>query len=164
MRKNYVVILSVHTMDYLTTMRSTAAGGHRALAVSVVVCYGVIAGLSVMRHGEKNRCHHLNLRAVSLLRDAARCSIRADKVSGECDDRYADAARARIYVAAVERLMSASDVSRLTGISLDELRDYSDNQLLEARSRLGAAQTPLLDKVPLPKNLQWGKKKQLRKK
>lgn len=118
---------------------STLAGqGHRALAATTVLLYAAFTVASIVRHGEHSKCKHMVLRAVSLLREAARASLRADK--SKCpEDKYMDAASARIYVRAVERLMSAEDVKSSTSISLDELRQYTDNCLDEARAQLEAS-------------------------
>ncbi|KAG5185093.1 hypothetical protein JKP88DRAFT_289569 [Tribonema minus] len=118
------------------TMNAESAFGHRALASLVVCVYGMIVATSVMRHGDRHKTRHMTMRAVSLLRDAARSSLRADRDGADATDAYADAARARIYIAAVERLLSAEDVAHLSGISLDKMREYVDEQLSRTRSQL----------------------------
>lgn len=117
-------------------MSALSATGHRTLAASIVAAYAVIAATSVYRHSERARCQHLTLRAVSLLREAARSSLRADKKGSCAEDRYADATNARVYVRAVERLLSAQEVKNATGLSLDELRAHTDIQWDTARQAL----------------------------
>jgi hypothetical protein len=124
----------------ITFMTAKSSQGHQILALSVILAYGIITAVSLRAHGERNKYHKLTLRAVSLLREAARSSLRADK-GGDCTDVYADAARARIYVSAVDRLLTSEEVSRLTGVSLDELRNYVDVQLSEARNAISTSKS-----------------------
>ncbi|KAG5183076.1 hypothetical protein JKP88DRAFT_273048 [Tribonema minus] len=120
----------------LQPMNAGSAFGHRALAAAVVAAYALCVAASVVRHGDRSKTRHMTMRAVSLLRDAARSSIRADRDGIDAADEYAAAARARIYVAAVDRLLSAEDVAHLTGISIDRMREYVDEQLSRARGQL----------------------------
>ena len=116
-------------------MSAVGGQGHRALAVTTVLLYAAFTVASIVRHSEHAKCKHMVLRAVSLLRDAARASLRADR--SKCpEDKYMDAVSARIYVRAVERLMSSADVKAASSISLDELRQYTDNSLDQARAEL----------------------------
>lgn len=124
------------------TLNTDSASGHRALAAMVVAVYAACVAASVMRHGDRNKTKHVMMRAVSLLRDAARSSLRADREGVDSADAYADAARARIYVAAVERLLSAEDVAQLTGISLDRMREYVDEQLARTKADLPRDESP----------------------
>lgn len=123
---------------FFGVLTSSSARGHQALAASVVLAYAVVVVASLRAHTERDRYHNITLRAVGLLRDAARSSLRADR-GGDVSDVYADAARARIYVAAVDRLLTSAEVAKLTGVSLDELRTYVDLQLSEARASLADA-------------------------
>lgn len=112
-----------------------SASGHQALAVFTILSYAAITVASVHSHSQKYKYHNMTLRAVSLLREAARASLRADK-GGSGEDVYMDSARARVYISAVDRLLSSEEVAKLTGVSLDELRSYVDEQLANARSEL----------------------------
>ena len=123
---------------FFATLTENSAKGHQALAAFTVLGYFLITAASLRAHGERDRYHSLSLRAVSLLREAARSSLRADR-GGDATDVYADAARARIYVSAVDRLLTAQEVAKLTGVSLDELRNYVDLQLSNARTSLSKA-------------------------
>lgn len=122
-------------MFKLSFLSELSAGGHQALAVSIVVSYVVLSLVSVHSQSQRHKYHNLTLRAVSLLREAARSSLRADK-GGDAADVYADACRSRIYVSAVDRLLSSQEVAKLTGVSLDELRAHVDTQLANARTAL----------------------------
>ena len=124
------------------TLNAESAYGHRALAALVIGVYAVCVAASVARHGDRNKTKHVMMRAVSLLRDAARSSLRADREGADPAEAYADAARARIYVAAVDRLLSAEDVAYLTGISLDKMREYVDEQLTRAKAELPRCDEP----------------------
>jgi hypothetical protein len=119
----------------LHLLSDLSAGGHQALALFLVLSYGAVTAVSVSAHSERHKYKNMQLRAVSLLREAARSSQRAKK-GGDAGDVYADSARARIYVSAVDRLLSSEEVAKLTGVSLDELRAHIDHQLADARSAL----------------------------
>lgn len=136
--KNILLLLKKRkegTMNMNSVMTATAASGHQALAAATVCIYGAIAAVSVHSHSEKNRYHNMTLRAVSLLREAARCSLRADR-GNDPTDVYSDAVKASVYVNAVERLLSSAEVGKLCGVSLDELRNHVDQQLSAARTGL----------------------------
>ena len=125
-------------MAILSMLSDLSAGGHQALAVFTIVSYLTIAIVSVSSQSKRHHYKNLCLRAVSLLRDAARSSTRAD-AGGDAADVYADAVRARIYISAVDRLLTSDEVSKLTGVSLDELRAHIDHQLARARTGLANA-------------------------
>lgn len=117
-------------------MTQNGASGHQALALLLVICYSALALISLVRHGERSHCHHLTLRATTLLRDAAKCSLRADQPCSSAADRFTDATRAQMYVAAVDKIMSAQDVARLTNVAIDELRAYTSSQVDDAYDAL----------------------------
>ena len=112
-----------------------SAGGHQALAVFIALVYSIVTAASVHTHAGRHKYHNMTLRAVSLLREAARSSLKADK-GVDPAEIYADASTARIYVSAVDRLLTADEVAKLTGVSLDELRGHVDLQLSKARTGL----------------------------
>lgn len=122
-------------MVSLNFLSELSAGGHQALAVFIIVSYAAVSLVSVHSQSQRHKYHNITLRAVSLLREAARSSLRADK-GGDAADVYADAAKSRVYVSAVDRLLSSEEVAKLTGVSLDELRAHVDAQLANARTAL----------------------------
>lgn len=113
-----------------------SARSHQLVALILVLAYAALCAASITSHGDRKECKALKMRAVSLLREAARCSLRAERGHSDTAEVYADAARARIYVSAVDRLLSSADVARLTGVSIDELRSYVDSQLNNSRAAL----------------------------
>jgi len=113
----------------LKTLTSYGAMNHQGLAAVIVFMYGAASLLSLMRHGERSHCYHLTLRATSLLREAARSSLRADDRAADAIDRFAEATRACSFVNAVEKIMTPEEVSRYGGISIDALRDYTEKQV-----------------------------------
>ncbi|KAG5191312.1 hypothetical protein JKP88DRAFT_251641 [Tribonema minus] len=70
-----------------------------------------------------------------MLRDAARSSLRADNSTNSAADRYVDAAHANINVSAISKILTPDTVSKY-GISIDELRAYTEKQLDSAYTRL----------------------------
>jgi hypothetical protein len=128
----------LHMLKVLTT---TSAGAHQALAIMVICIYCAVSLLSLVRHGERSYCHNLDLRAVSLLRDAARNSLRADNPTSTPIDRYVDAAHANIYVKAVTCLLTPEKVARY-GISVDKLRTYTEKQVDNAYGTLVNSEDP----------------------
>lgn len=119
-------------------LTSLSAGGHQALAAFVVVAFTIAALASIHCHTNRNKCKNMTLRTVSLLREAARCHQRSVRGSTDPGDTYADAARARIYIAAVDRVLTSEDLARVAGIQIDEFRQVVDAQLSAARSKLGS--------------------------
>jgi hypothetical protein len=122
-------------MVSLNFLSELSAGGHQALAVFIIVSYATISFVSVHSQSQRHKYHNLTLRAVSLLREAARSSLRADK-GGDAADVYADVCKSRIYISAIDRLLTSEEVAKLTGVSLDELRAHIDMQLANARTAL----------------------------
>jgi hypothetical protein len=116
-------------------LTSGGALTHRSLGVLIVAFYGALVLLSLIRHGEKSHCAHLTLRATSLLRDAAKNSLRAESKHATPTDRFMHSAKANIFVQAVARIMTPEEIARF-GISIDELRTYSEKQLDDAHDRL----------------------------
>jgi hypothetical protein len=122
------------------TITALGAGGHQALAALIIIIYGTISCVSIMRHSERSHCRHLSLKATSLLREAAKSSLKADKKNASKSDRFVDAVRAKVYVSAVDTILTPQDVSRFAGISIDELRSYTNRQVDEAYVDLNTEQ------------------------
>ena len=58
----------------------------------------------------------------------------------DAGDAYADAARARIYISAVDRILTSEDLAKFAGIKIDEFREVVDAQLCAARTRLASTE------------------------
>lgn len=116
-------------------LSSLACSSHQAFAGIVTAAYAALVLVSIMRHSERAHIHHLMLRGASLLRDAAKSSLKADEGDRPLDV-FTDATKANIYVSAVDRIMSPAEVSNLTGISIDEMRAYTSSQVDDAMRKL----------------------------
>jgi hypothetical protein len=113
-----------------SSLSALLGNGHRHLALTVVISYILLALVSVARHDERYQCKKLKQRALSLLRESARHSVRAD---GDTVQQLEDAASARTFVSSVERLLSPAEVRYSTGLSIDAMRDHTDSALDNAR-------------------------------
>ena len=113
-------------------MSSLGARGHIALTLFVILSYAALTAASILRHSERSHCRHLSLRATRLLREAAKSSLKADKPGLQVAERYAEALKGSVYVEAVDHILSAQEVARLTGVSLDEMRGYVEQQAEDA--------------------------------
>jgi hypothetical protein len=116
-------------------MSAQASLNHQMLGAAVLGSYAALCFVSVSGQSQRKKYNHLVLRAVGLLREAARCSLRSDQ-AGLPQDTYADAVKASVYVHAVDRLLSSDEIARSCGISIDELREHTDKQLKNARTAL----------------------------
>lgn len=110
--------------------------GHQGLALFVVLSYAALTCASILRHAERSHCRHLSLRATRLLRDAAKSSLIVSKDGISAMERYMEAVKGATYVEAVDCILSARDVARFTGVSIDEMRSYLNSQMDGAYAEL----------------------------
>lgn len=116
-------------------MSQKAALSHQALAGFSVLIYFIVCVISVQSHSERDKYHHIVLRAVSLLREGARASIRA-KTTNDATDAYSEASKAYIYVSAVGKLLDSKEIAKKCNVNIDELRNYTESKLTNARTAL----------------------------
>ena len=128
-------------------MSSLGARGHIALTLFVILSYAALTAASILRHSERSHCRHLSLRATRLLREAAKSSLKADKPGLQVAERYAEALKGSVYVEAVDHILSAQEVARFTGVSVDEMRSYLDQQVEDSYSDL-MSQSPTGSTLP----------------
>lgn len=116
-------------------LSAQSAKNYHMLTATVIVLYLFISVVSVRSHDRHNQYKHVSLRAVALLRKAARASLRSSK-SIDAVDKYADALEALNYVNAVSQLLSSHEIARLTGINIDELQSLMDTAVRDAATLL----------------------------
>jgi hypothetical protein len=125
----------------------------QSLAAVIVCTYAAVVLLSMVRHSQSSNCHHISLRAVSLLREAAQCSVRAEDPSSSAVDHFIDSTQAKIYVDAVYKVLSPAQVSKF-GISVDDLRSHTERQMDGAFHKLHASargrHAPVVTMAPEP--------------
>jgi hypothetical protein len=134
-------------------MSSLGARGHVALTLFIILSYAALTTASILRHSERSHCRHLSLRATRLLREAAKSSLKADKKGLDVTERYAEALKGAVYIEAVDHILSAQEVARFTGVSIDEMRGYVEQQAKDALVDLNDAcsSTPLGSTASKPK-------------
>jgi len=116
-------------------MSQKASLSHQLLASSAILVFFIFNFVSVQSHSDKLKYHNLVLRAVSMLRDGAKASLRS-KNSNDVTDAYAEAAKAHIYVTAVSKLLGSKEISQICSVNIDELNNYTEIKLTAARTAL----------------------------
>jgi histone H3/H4 len=127
-----------NTVHMFKIMTPLGASGHLALTVFVILSYAGLTCASIMRKAERSHCRHLSLRATRLLRDAAKSSLKVDKEGYSAAEKYAEAVKSSTFIEAVECILSAQEVARFTGISIDDMKAYVDQQVEDSYADLDA--------------------------
>lgn len=121
--------------DYSKKLSCAAASGHQALAIFVIVVFAAACGASKMGSDDREIPEKVAARAIGMLRSAARSSVRAERTQSVAD-KFADACQAKVYVDAVERIVTPAQISKISGVSIDAMRSHVDSKLSEAREDL----------------------------
>lgn len=116
-------------------MSQKASLSHQLFATSAILVYFIFNFVSLQSHSDKTKYHNLVLRAVSMLREGAKASVRS-KNTTDVTDAYAEAAKAHIYVTAVGKLLGAKEISQICSVNIDELNNYTEIKLTNARTAL----------------------------